>query len=143
MSWTPETERLVIATFTRLADLYGAKCKSRGLVIMQQSGRPEEQGTYSAQFLLWCRKCCTLAPRQFERALAELEYQAGQAAREGRETWPPSYAEFIGLASAGWETKAQRPQAPVDLNAAQRIEHNLPPMTAEEFFEKWTRNQGE
>ena len=126
----------MIATFARFANLYGTKAEARGLKVMEDEGR----GIHSQEFLLWCRKCDGMKPEEFKRALDELEYRSEVAGREGLEAWPPSYAEFRGMARLSWETRAQRPQLPpVDVNAAHRIEHQLEPMTAEEFFEKWNR----
>lgn len=54
---------------------------------------------YSEDFKLWCWKLNELTPAQFRQGVELMEYQEQQGRRTGDETWPPSYAGFIGLAT--------------------------------------------
>jgi hypothetical protein len=51
-------------------------------------------------FVLWCNKTESLTPDDFTKAFDRLEEMLEQNARntESKEIWPPSYAEFVGLA---------------------------------------------
>lgn len=54
---------------------------------------------YSEDFKLWCWKLNDLAPEQFKQGVEMMEYQEMEGRKTGDETWPPSYAGFIGLAT--------------------------------------------
>lgn len=95
----------MILVFTRLADLFANKSRAQGLLIY------DDTENYSEAFLLWCRKCDGLTPKQFKFGMEQLESRATKAAQRGSEMWPPSYAEFIGIATESWETKAHKPYA--------------------------------
>lgn len=55
-----------------------------------------ENGAHSENFKLWCRKLDNLSDEDFARGFEQLEFMLKEAGREGRELWPPSYAEFLG-----------------------------------------------
>lgn len=96
-------EKLVTLLWARMTDLFGAKwiSKSGDLV--------DDHGAYSPTFLLWCRKLDGLTPAEFKRGMDGLEERAKRAGQLGEEFWPPSYAEFIGLCTANWQTAAHKP----------------------------------
>lgn len=56
-----------------------------------------ENGHYSNEFLLWCRKLEGISDEQYQRAFQQLEWRVREAKRIGDEEWPPSYAGFLGL----------------------------------------------
>ena len=51
-------------------------------------------------FVLWCSKTESLTPEDFTTAFERLELMLEENARspQPKEIWPPSYAEFIGMA---------------------------------------------
>jgi hypothetical protein len=102
-SWTEQTERLTILVFTRMGDLYGPKCKAHGLTIF------DDNGQHSEQFRLWCRKLDGLTSKQITAGMGKLEYTCSRNAQAGDESWPPSYAEFVGHCTSNWETAAHKP----------------------------------
>ncbi len=93
----------MVLAFTRMSDLYGPKCKAHGLEIFDQDDKQTEQ------FKLWCRKCDGLTPSQIASGMKQLEFTCSRNARSGDESWPPSYAEFIGHCTSSWETAAHKP----------------------------------
>ncbi len=89
--------------WARMGDLFGAKWTSRCGDIT------DEQGAYTQTFLLWCRKLDGLTTNEFQHGMTQLEERAKRSGQLGEELWPPSYAEFIGLATQHWETAAHKP----------------------------------
>lgn len=85
---------MIILLFTRLADLFGSKASSKGLIIYYD----EAKEIYSEQFDLWAWKLDDLTAEDFKRGMEGLERRAEQCYRDGEEMWPPSYAEFRALA---------------------------------------------
>jgi len=92
-----------------MADLFGPKCKTHGIEIH------DDEGNQTEQFRLWCRKCDTLTAKQIAQGIERVEYRCATNAQKGKESWPPSYAEFIGFCTASWETAAHKPFAPLAL----------------------------
>lgn len=86
-----------------MGDLFGPKWTAKSGDIT------DESGAYSQSFLLWCRKLDGLTTAQFRHGMQALEYRAQRAGNLGEEFWPPSYAEFVGLACQNWETAAHKP----------------------------------
>jgi hypothetical protein len=76
---------LVTALYHRIASLYRAKAGD------YQIG--------SREFDLWCWKLNHLTPEQFAQGVRIMEQQEADARRTGDESWPPSYAGFIGIAT--------------------------------------------
>ena len=79
-----------------MADLFGSKAKSKGLVIYL-SDEDEEKNIYSENLKLWCRKLSDLNTDNFKTGMHGLEKKAEDDYRLGEEMWPPSYAEFRAL----------------------------------------------
>lgn len=90
-----------------MGDLFGSKAASQGLIIYFD----DEKRAYSDKFELWCRKLSDLQPVDFKRGMEGLERKSELDYREGREMWPPSYAEFRALAfpKSGRDTIAHKP----------------------------------
>lgn len=106
-SVTPETVSLVTLVFTRLGDLFGAKCKTKGL-ILHHSAEAEARGEITESFYLWCRKLDGLSKKQIAFGIGQIEAKAAEVYQTGEELWPPSYAEFIGLCNQHHGTQAHR-----------------------------------
>lgn len=68
----------------------------------------EEQNIHTDTFYLWCRKLRGLSAEQIAYGMERIEGMAGEAFASGREMWPPSYAEFIGLCNQKYETAAHK-----------------------------------
>lgn len=100
------TAKLVTLVFTRLADLFGSKAASRGLILFAD----EDRGVHSEAFRLWCRKLADLTAENFKTGIDGVERKAESDYREGHEMWPPSYAEFRALCfpKAGRDTQAHK-----------------------------------
>lgn len=88
---SPTTETMCLALFTRLNALYRHKATEFRAKLPDGSPTPE--------FRLWCQKLSHLTPEQFRQGVELLERQEAAARRTGDETWPPSYAGFLGLAT--------------------------------------------
>ena len=102
----PQVTALVTMLFVTFSDLFLEKAKNRGLVIYQNDR--QEENTYSETFLFWCRKLNGLTARQFHRGIAKIEARAKTMYLNGAEMWPPSYAEFIAVATEDRDTRAHR-----------------------------------
>jgi len=73
-----------------MATLYKAKSKDYQIY---------DGSNYTEDFKLWCWKLNDLTPEQFKQGVEMMEYQEMEGRKTGDETWPPSYAGFIGLAT--------------------------------------------
>ncbi len=56
------------------------------------------KGLYTSNFQRWCKKTDHLTEEEWTKGFNELERRMTADAGNGRESWPPSYAEFIGYA---------------------------------------------
>ena len=74
-----------------MTSLYGYKWTKK-------EGKLEDVDEDSYSFNLWCEKTECLSNDEWLRALNRCEKDLISAGKEGREMWPPSYAEFIGFA---------------------------------------------
>jgi hypothetical protein len=108
LSWDTKTEAGVISTFAVFAQLFGTKCQQQGLVVYSN----EERGIHSPTFLLWCQKLSGLRLGEFKSGWAVLEKRVENAGREGKDLWPPTYAEFLGMCTRNHETRAHVPFKP-------------------------------
>lgn len=90
------------ALWARMGDLFGSKWSAKSGDIV------DDQGAYTQTFLLWCRKLEGLTGNEFKRGFDMLEERAKRAGQLGDEYWPPSYAEFVGLCTANWQTAAHK-----------------------------------
>ena len=88
---TPMTLKLVAALFARMASLYRNKWTSTEGAIKGGDGMPSDN------YLLWCEKLDGLTGEQIKHGLEALESRLEASALEGKELWPPCYAEFKGL----------------------------------------------
>lgn len=61
---------------------------------------PKGMKVMNPNFVLWCSKTESLTPEDFATAFERLEVMLEENARspQPKEIWPPSYAEFIGMA---------------------------------------------
>jgi hypothetical protein len=78
--------------FVRLADLYGDLAKSKGLSIKR-----EESNEYTREFQLWCLKLKDLKDIDYAQGIENIEADIAHNANIGKKSYPPNYAEFIGL----------------------------------------------
>ncbi len=92
--WSKRTEVLVSALYVRFADLYGDLARSKGFEI-----RRENSTEYTREFQLWCLKLKELDDAKFANGIEQVEKDIAKNAAEGKPSYPPSYAEFIGLAN--------------------------------------------
>lgn len=84
---------MVILLWVRMGDLFGDKWRAKA------GGYTDANGGYTQTFLLWCRKLERLTEKQFNNGMLILEERVKRNGQLGQETWPPSYAEFLGFAS--------------------------------------------
>ena len=59
----------------------------------------DASGAETIEFRVWCREIGHLTPEQFAQGVRIMEQQEADARRTGDESWPPSYAGFIGIAT--------------------------------------------
>ena len=90
--WNKRTEALTSALFVRFADLFGELARAKGFEIKR-----EGSSELTREFQLWCLKLKDLNDQQFVNGIEQLEKFIARNAEEGKPTYPPSYAEFIGL----------------------------------------------
>ena len=84
----------------------------------------ERDGRRTYEFRLWLEKTASLTDDQFRQGVKLLEQQEAAARRTGDESWPPSYAGFVGLA-----TMSMRPRSTVEA-----LPHRADPETAREHM---------
>lgn len=82
----------------------------------------ERDGRRTYEFRLWIEKTAGLTDAQFAQGVKLLEQQEAAARRTGDESWPPSYAGFVGLA-----TMSTRPRSTVEA-----LPHRADPEVARE-----------
>ena len=90
--WPKRTEVLVSALFVRFADLYGDLAQSKGLSIKR-----EGSSEYTREFQLWCMKLKDLKDEDFAQGIENIEADIAHNSNIGKKSYPPNYAEFIGL----------------------------------------------
>lgn len=73
-----------------MATLYQSKAKNYQV---------RDGDDYSDDFKLWCWKLNDITPAQFAQGVKMMEYQEAEGRKTGDETWPPSYAGFLGMAT--------------------------------------------
>lgn len=93
---------MVTALWTRMIQLFGHKWHSNAGPTKHQNGK------YTQEFLLWCRKLDGLSDEAYQRGFWMLEHKVKEAARMGEEEWPPSYAGFLGMCERPHGEMAQR-----------------------------------
>jgi hypothetical protein len=62
----------------------------------QEGEIKQTDGQYERNFLFWCEKLAGLTDEQWARGFERVEFSVREAARQGNEAWPPSYAAFLG-----------------------------------------------
>lgn len=82
---------MILGVFARLGDLFGELAHSRGLDIH------DIDKNYTREFKLWCKKLDHLGADDIAVGIFTLESRIAEASSEGEKSYPPSYAEFIGL----------------------------------------------
>lgn len=87
---TLRQEKLINALWERMNQLYRHKWDKA------EGPRRNENKKYTANFLLWCRKTEHIDDEGFKRGFDRLETDVREAGRQGDESWPPSYAAFVG-----------------------------------------------
>lgn len=75
-------------------------------------------GKYSPSFTLWARKTDHLTDEEWATAFKELERKTVADAGNGRDSWPPSYAEFVAM--------AKKTISPNGVNSGAYIEYGTP-----------------
>ncbi len=100
-SYKPESRQvtLINALWDRMEQLFRHRWSSA-------EGEKFKDGQLTQNFLMLCRKTEELTNEQWRRGFDQLEKRVSDAARQGDESWPPTYAEFVGLCQ---EHKEQQP----------------------------------
>jgi len=75
----------------RMTQLFSHKWLSTEGEAEKAPGRPSDN------FLFWCQKTDALTAEQWRRGFQVLEQKVREAARQGEDMWPPSYAAFLGM----------------------------------------------
>lgn len=71
---------------------------------------------YSEDFHLWAKKTAHLSDTAWQRGIEAVEYRNQEAARNGKtDSWPPNYAEFIGMCQPAPGSAALKPFKPLAL----------------------------
>ncbi|WP_299947582.1 hypothetical protein [uncultured Microbulbifer sp.] len=92
----PRHEALLLALWKRMTQLYGHKWSSQHA--LYDSEADEIAGCYSEDFMLWAKKTQDLSEMAWRRGMNYVEYRNQEAARQGEiDSWPPNYAEFVGM----------------------------------------------
>lgn len=74
--------------------------------------------SYTDNFIFWARKTEHLTDEEWGLAFKELERKTVADAGNGRESWPPSYAEFVVM--------AKKTISPNGMNSGAYIEYGTP-----------------
>ena len=109
---SPTTETMCLALFTRLNALYRHKAAAEF-----RAKLPD--GSPTPEFRLWCQKLSHLTPEQFRQGVELLERQEAEARRTGDDTWPPSYAGFLGLATMRTKPRSTVEELPPVMDRAE------------------------
>lgn len=99
------------ALFHRLTTLY--RNRSKDFVILNS------KGGLTFEFATWCEKLAHLKEDQFAQGVLMLERQEAEARRTGNDTWPPSYAGFLGLATMRTESVSTVEELPPVMDRAE------------------------
>ena len=93
----PRQLKLVSALWQRMSQLFPGRWESN-------QGSPKAGGSFSENFLFWSKKTERLTDEQWRRGFDKLEFNVKQASKDGKVSWPPSYAEFLGMCEScpGW-----------------------------------------
>ena len=102
------TKTKCLELFSRLNALYRHKAATEF-----RAKLPD--GSPTPEFRLWCQKLAHLTPEQFAQGMRMLERQEADARRAGDETWPPSYAGFIGLATMATKPRSTVTELPTEV----------------------------
>lgn len=68
------------------------------LWVSAQGDIKNDEGEYERNFLFWCNKLSHLTEDHYTEAFSKLEERIATGAEMQQKVYPPSYAEFIGLA---------------------------------------------
>ncbi|WP_444959690.1 hypothetical protein [Microbulbifer sp. VVAC002] len=104
-----------------MTQLYGHKWTSQHR--LYDSEEAERNGVYGEDFMLWARKTRNLSDKDWARGMENVEHRNTEAARNGEASWPPNYAEFLGLCLPAPGSAAHKdfePLALPDKNAQDR-----------------------
>ncbi|WP_299947777.1 hypothetical protein [uncultured Microbulbifer sp.] len=95
-SLEPQHEKLLLALWKRMTQLYGHKWSSQHA--LYDSEADKAAGCYSEDFMLWAKKTQDLSEMAWRRGMNYVEYRNQEAAQQGEfDSWPPNYAEFVGM----------------------------------------------
>ena len=83
-------KRLVSALWAKMSFLFPNKWES-------SQGELVVDGVPSEGFLIWLNKTSELTDDQWKLGVESLEKLVERNSTNGKESWPPSYAEFLGL----------------------------------------------
>lgn len=79
--------------------------------VYQEGEIKQRSGEYEKNFLFWCEKLAGMTDEQWRRGFAQLEFMVRDAARQGEDMWPPSYAAFLGMCDGPKEQEDPRKKA--------------------------------
>lgn len=114
----PDTEKLTALVFNQMIDLFGELWISRNDEILNRT----EQHTKS--FIRWCAKLDGLTRKQIKQGFVQVESDCVEASKNSKKSYPPNWAEFIGMCTMSHETVCHKPfdrsKALPDLGARDR-----------------------
>ena len=98
----PRQEQMLLALWKRMTQLYGHKWSSQHPLM--------DGAEYSEDFRLWAKKTAHLSDSAWARGMEAVEHRNKTAAQNGQlDTWPPNYAEFVGMSEPAPGSAAHRP----------------------------------
>lgn len=94
-SYRPESRQvtLINALWDRMTQLYRHKWVSA------EGDKMDHLQQLTENFILWCRKTEGLTDEQWRRGFNRIEHDVRIASTAGDESWPPTYAAFLGFCS--------------------------------------------
>lgn len=85
-----------------MTQLYGHKWSSQHPLM--------DGDEYSEDFRLWAKKTARLTEAAWVRGMEVVEFRNQEAARNGElNSWPPNYAEFVGMCEPAPGSAAHKP----------------------------------
>ncbi|MDP5211181.1 hypothetical protein [Microbulbifer sp. 2205BS26-8] len=125
-----------------MTQLYGHKWASQHA--LYDSEADKAAGRYSEDFMLWAKKTRGLSEIAWHRGMKYVEQKNQEAARQGEiDSWPPNYAEFVGMCQPVTGSQMYREFEPLKLpdKAAQKRSKTVGRQTLDSLKSLFTKEE--
>jgi hypothetical protein len=112
---TDRDKKFTAALWKRMGDLYKHRWAS------QEGEAKNHDGALSENFKLWARKTAKLTDDEWKIGIDEVERRVEKASSQGGDTFPPTYAQFLGYCRPSKSPDGTRSQAYVKFMPVERL----------------------